>query len=58
MEIPTTPATAPISTLFRVSIINKPTITDTRKKSAIAESNKKRLQYFLPKGPKSEFIYT
>ena len=28
------------------------------KNSAIAESNRNKLQYFLPKGPKSEFIYT
>ena len=50
--------TAEPSTLFLVNIIKSPTTTITRKKRAIAEINKKRLQYFLPKGPNKEFIYT
>jgi hypothetical protein len=50
--------TAEPSTFFFVNIRRTPTTTITRKKRAIAEINKKRLQYFLPKGPNKEFIYT
>jgi hypothetical protein len=50
--------TAEPSTFFFVNIITTPTSTMTRKNNAIAEINKKRLQYFLPKGPNKEFIYT
>lgn len=41
-----------------VSIIRIAQTPKIRTKSASAESIKNKLQYFLPKGPKREFIYT
>ena len=58
MDAQTTANTAHPSTFFLLNMKRRPMIIEIRKKSEIAESNKNKLQYFLPKGPKSEFMYT
>ncbi len=44
------------STFFNVRRNTKLKTDAITKNNAIAESNRNRLQYFLPKGPNNEFI--
>lgn len=50
--------TATLLSFLSVNKRSTPTTVITTKKRAIAEMIKNRLQYFLPKGPNKEFIYT
>jgi hypothetical protein len=50
--------TATLFNFFSVNRRRTPTTVITTKKRAMAEMIKNRLQYFLPKGPNKEFIYT
>jgi len=52
----TAPKIAIPSTFFLANTKSIPTTANTKSINATAERNKKRLQYFLPKGPKREFI--
>ena len=56
---PNKPANSAMRFIFLlVSAKRTPMNPNTKIKRASAESIKNKLQYFLPKGPKREFIYT